>query len=273
MSEHNEKELWKEYRKREYAAVEPILLKLGFEPDTKQPHIEGERYLMQAVTTKSGRKIILLGHRVKDGKQVVIKATRDRNGTRELMHERTCREMLQKIGFAYDVFFSPEEIAFIQQDGFTISIQAFIETTCPFLERPLQEQFSLVLKAFKAQESAHSTTYDHRRRVEKIFGSRDARDYIQMFETFKNDIVQTFPKQKDVLHKAEQLLRENAETIEQYSHFLTHTDFVPHNFRVVGDNIYLLDHSGIRFGNKYEGWARFLNFMTLYNRPLEKSAH
>ena len=61
------------------------------------------------------------------------------------------------------------------------------------------------------------------------------------------------------------------EIIEQYSGFLTHTDFVPHNIRVVGENIYLLDHSSIRFGNKYEGWARFCNFMALYNPPLEKA--
>ncbi|MDC1205446.1 hypothetical protein N8083_01200 [Candidatus Pacebacteria bacterium] len=32
--------------------------------------------------------------------------------------------------------------------------------------------------------------------------------------------------------------------------------------------MYLLDHSSLTFGNKYEGWARFLNFMELYNPPL-----
>jgi len=26
----------------------------------------------------------------------------------------------------------------------------------------------------------------------------------------------------------------------------------------------------LRFGNKYESWARFINFMTLYNQPLEQ---
>ncbi|MDP2812409.1 MAG: hypothetical protein Q8O32_01825, partial [bacterium] len=52
------------------------------------------------------------------------------------------------------------------------------------------------------------------------------------------------------------------------SGFLTHWDFVPHNIRVKGNDIYLLDHSSIRFGNKYEGWARFINFMTLYNPEL-----
>ncbi|HEY5383406.1 MAG TPA: hypothetical protein VIJ88_02535, partial [Candidatus Paceibacterota bacterium] len=32
--------------------------------------------------------------------------------------------------------------------------------------------------------------------------------------------------------------------------------------------LYLLDHTSIRFGNKYESWARFINFMELYNPPL-----
>ena len=66
-------------------------------------------------------------------------------------------------------------------------------------------------------------------------------------------------------------LREHEKTIEQYSGFLTHTDFVPHNIRIHDDTIYLLDHSSLTFGNKYEGWARFVNFMTLYNPMLENA--
>jgi len=33
--------------------------------------------------------------------------------------------------------------------------------------------------------------------------------------------------------------------------------------------MYLLDWSSLEFGNKHESWARFLNFMTLYNPALE----
>ncbi len=33
--------------------------------------------------------------------------------------------------------------------------------------------------------------------------------------------------------------------------------------------LYLLDFSSLRFGNKHESWARFLNFMALYNPALE----
>jgi len=45
---------------------------------------------------------------------------------------------------------------------------------------------------------------------------------------------------------------------------------VPHNLRVNNGNIYLLDHSSIRFGSKHEAWARFINFMCLYNPELAK---
>ncbi len=71
-----------------------------------------------------------------------------------------------------------------------------------------------------------------------------------------------------LFERAYGVLRENEEVIEQYTGFLTHTDFVPHNIRIHNGQMYLLDHSSLTFGNKYEGWARFLNFMTLYNPPL-----
>lgn len=63
-------------------------------------------------------------------------------------------------------------------------------------------------------------------------------------------------------------IKENEETLDRYGGFLTHWDFVPQNFRIRNKRLYLLDHSSIRFGNKYESWARFLNFMTLYNPEL-----
>lgn len=263
---------WESYRAQELAEVTPLLATLGFTLDEHQPHIGGERHLMHAVTTASGRKLILLGKRVSDGKRMVIKATSDPAGMRELSHERTCRTALKEIAFAYQVFFSPEEILFTKQNGYLVSIQAFIEQERTFLERPLEEQFFVVLRAFKAQESAHATTYGHRRLIQKTFGQIDAEGYIRAYRTFRLNIEKNLPKRTDIhalLRRGTQTLERERATIEQYGGFLTHTDFVPHNFRIADGTIYLLDHSSLRFGNKYEGWARFLNFMTLYNRPLE----
>ena len=254
----------------ELAVATPILRELGYELDVEQPHTVGERYLMQAVTTTSGRKLILLGRRMRDGTRVVIKVTDDPAGMRELEHERICRTVLARIHFAYRVFRSPEELFFGIRSGQLLSIQRFIEQESTFLARPLVEQFSLALKAFKAQESAHVATYGHERLIKKTFGMINAPDYLAAFEGFKKNILRELPNTApmDTLNKALEELKNGRETIEQYCGFLTHTDFVPHNFRIIEGDIYLLDHSSLRFGNKYEGWARFVNFMTLYNPPL-----
>lgn len=267
----SEQKRWELYCQEELAALTPVLSRLGFSLEQEQPHLGGERYLMYAVTITSGRKLILVGSRVSDGLRVIIKATRDGSGKRELARERACRRALEQIKFAYEVFRAPEEILFTRARGFTISIQQFLEQERPFLERALEEQFFLALRAFKSQESAHATTYGHQRQIRKTFGYTDAAEYEKTFSKFRSTLEHLNleePRLTESLAAAHQHIRTGLETIEQYGGFLTHTDFVPHNVRVLNGCIYLLDHSAIRFGNKYEGWARFINFMTLYNPDL-----
>lgn len=261
---------WEAYREAELAMLRPALAALGYGLDREQPHTRGERYLMQAVTTASGKKLILLGERRSDRTRAVIKATADPAGMRELEHERACRRVLKEINFAYQVFHSPEELFFGARDGRLISIQKFIDQESPFLARPLKEQFALALTAFKAQEGAHATTYGHERLIGAVFGAMRQADYLRHFASFKANIERTAPGlvPGELLAEAQKLLESRSMTIERYGNFLTHTDFVPHNIRVQNGKIYLLDHSSLRFGNKYEGWARFINFMTLYNPPL-----
>ncbi|MFA4890427.1 MAG: hypothetical protein WC587_02215 [Candidatus Paceibacterota bacterium] len=273
MSE-NAQLLWEKYCEQEMTAVAPLLASLGFALELNQPQIGGERFLMQAVTTKNGRKLILFARRASDNKRVVIKITRDKNGRGELLHERKCRAALQNITFAYIIFLSPKEILFANKGGYTISIQEYVEQECPFLERALEEQFSTILKAFEAQEGAHATTFGHLRSIIKTFGKINAPQYLESYQDFQKNISQhsfTDEHTRALLQKGYEILTSQKETVEQYCDFLTHTDFVPHNFRIIDENIYLLDHSSIRFGNKYEGWARFLNFMTLYNPKLEEA--
>jgi hypothetical protein len=268
------KTAWEEYCKREIAVLTPILRLQGIHLDEAQPHISGERFLMQAVTTSSGRKLILLGKQA-DGSKVVVKAANDAEGIKELEHERNCRLILQKLDFAGEVFHTPQEILHMQKDGYTINVQRFIDQTCSFLDRPQAEQFSLALKAFKGQESAHATTFKHRKLIAKAFDMRDKKTYLQMFAQFAEGITHAMNNDADIsstLADAQEVLRSNQTIIEQYSGFLTHTDFVPHNIRVSEEGIiYLLDHSSLTFGNKYEGWARFINFMALHNPPLQKA--
>jgi hypothetical protein len=275
ISTNKEKEAWDTYIKQELNAVLPILKNLGFTLEDKQPHVSGERYLNQFLNPlETGKKLILVGSRKSDNRRAIIKLSRDSVGAKELHRERNNRLVMEKIDFAYRIFLSPPEILFIEKDGFTISITEFIEQERTFLERSLEEQFFFTLKAFEALEGSHATTYEHASTIRSKFGIMSADEYLKRFEIYKKDIYLHDPentKLKLVLIKAEEILTQNRENIEQYCGFLTHFDFVPHNFRISLRDIYLLDHSSLHFGNKYEGWARLLNFMTLYNPALEKA--
>lgn len=267
----NAEQNWKTYLETKLPKVTEVLGKHGFTLDDDQPHIKGERFLMKALTTVGGQKLILLGKRQDTGDRVVIKITDDAAGQSELAHEKLCRQMLHRLNFAYNVFHSPEELAFLSDGSYILSVHAFIEQDSSFLERPIAEQFNFVLEAFKAQESARATTHGHFKQITKTFGNRTSQDYLRLFEAFQSALKNKQAPQRTVelVRKASEQLHQHAQRIEQYCGFLTHTDFVPHNFRIAGDVLYLLDFSSLRFGNKHESWARFLNFMTLYNRDLE----
>lgn len=272
MSINNPQEKWQHYCQKELATVRPILEKHGFQLDQVQPHIAGERFLMQALTTSSGRKLILLGAKKADSTRVVIKATSDKNGKQEIAHERTCRQALHAINFAYDVFHSPKEVLHLEEGGMTVSIQEFIEQEKPFLDRPQPEQFSLALRAFKAQEGVRATTKGHFSSIHNIFAHYQTDDYLKNFAAFIEQTGTNVPtRTTELLQAAYDRLKSEQKSIAQYGDFLTHTDFVPHNLRIRGKAIFLLDFSALRFGNKHEGWARFLNFMALHNPELEQA--
>jgi len=266
MQNKDEKQKWEEYCKSELAVVSPMLSELGFELEKEQPHISGERYLM------SGRKLVLMGVRKSDGKRVVVKVSNDLDGKKEIKEEHERRDALNKLKFSYHKFLLPEEILFKEVGGFLFSVVLYIEQGESFMSLDLKDQFFIALGAFKIQEGVHATAHSHTKTISKIFGVTDDEYYIDKFSSFVKSCKDNYPDNA-VLHKvledAEKFLISNKETVDRYSGFLTHTDFVPHNFRIVGDDLYLLDYSSMHFGNKYESWARFLNYMTIYNRDLE----
>jgi len=270
----DQKRIWEQYCSDELSVLSILLQRKGYILSEVQPHLGGERYLMQAVSTTSGRKLILYGTH-KNGTQVVIKASRDQAGQNEISHERQCREFLTSIDFASTIFHTPEELDYFRESGFLISVQKFIDQKLTFLERPLRDQFDYALEAFKGQEGTHATTYKHLSRIKKVYGIRTGDDYVENFAKFHSTVSYLLPEEKPLhrlLSETYGVLSEEINTIDQYSNFLTHTDFVPHNFRIDTNGImYLLDYSSLIFGNKYESWARFLNFMTLYNTKLESA--
>lgn len=266
-------ETWQTYCTEELDLLKPLLAAQGLTLEEDQPHLKGERFLMQAATTASGVKLILFGTTA-TGEKVVIKATRNPAGQAELRHERRCREVLHQLKFAAEVFHTPPEVAWLEADGFVVSVQQFIDQVSTFLARPLEEQFSLALAALKAQEGAHATTASHHRLIAGIYEERHSDAYLAQLETFAAETKATLKDAvglHELLQQTHTTLKAHERTVEQYTGFLTHTDFVPHNIRIdASGTMFLLDHSSLTFGNKHEGWARFINFMTLYNPPLAR---
>lgn len=264
----NAKNTWEAYRDAEYARIEKLVHPLGFILDDEQVHIEGERYLL------SGPKLVLTGSRKEDGHRVIIKASSIPAGMREIAREHECRRVLHDIDFAYRSFYSPEELLYEKRDGVVLSITEFIAEERGFLEYPLLEQFDLALAGLEAQESVHATTYAHARAIRSAFGMKNANTYLASFAEFRSSAIAACQDDAMLLHtfdRATKFLSEERENIDRYSDFLTHTDFVPHNLRIRDGRTYLLDHTSLTFGNKYESWARFLNYMTLYHPELEQA--
>lgn len=260
-------ENWESYRNQEIARIAPTLKKLGVNLHEKQVHTSGERYLM------SGKKLVLDATHQGAGR-VIVKVSSSKKGKEEIRNDRACRQILNSINFAYQDFFLPQEIFFGEQGGCLLSVTAYIEQDQHLIDRPLEEQFFISLRALEAQESVHATTYSHTKAIRKTFGLKSAEDYLREFSEFEEKALSQEPNNKilkNVYERAKIFLREGKDTIARYAGFLTHHDFVPHNIRIKERDIYLLDHTSIYFGNKYEGWARFVNFMVHHSPELEKA--
>ena len=242
----------------------PIFAKHGFSLDADQLHIKGERYLTRPIG--GAKKILLLG-RNSDDARVVIKIGSDKQGIAEIEHERICRDTLDKMDFAHDILHSPKELLFTKECGRAITVSEFIEQEISFTERSVPEQFTLALSLLKTQEQVHATTYGHARTVRRTFGEMRADDYLQKCKTYTTEIEAAETKNqqiKETLEKSFQLLNKNKDAIEQYGGFLANWDLTPQNIRINKNHIYFLDHASFHFGNKHESWARFINFMSLY---------
>ena len=262
------KQEWEQYRAQELAGLTPLLTNTGHALDEVQLHTSGERYL------QSGKKLVLTGTRRSDNAKVIIKASSHEVGAQEIAVEHATRHLLDTLPFAYGTLLSPKELLYTTAGGYTISVTQYLEQNQNFLTRSLTEQFTLALRALEAQEGVHATTYGHAKIIQSAFGQWGAQEYIRSFLDLHAKITEADPTNASLiatLSTAQSFFTTYKETTEQYCGFLTHTDFVPHNLRVVSGDIYLLDHPSLKFGNKHESWARLCNFMMLYNPELEQA--
>lgn len=265
---------WEEYRARELRSATPFLDTLGFILDEKQVHIGGERYLMAGARDVGGggQKLVLTGRRKDDNLQVIIKVSSDPAGMREIEREHDARSILRTIEFAVRAFHSPKELLYTKEGRYRIYVTTYVKESVPFFDHSLDEQFFLALHALETQEGVHATTRDHASRIKNVFGIADVDTYLASYHAFAQGAEQANPDDAAMaraLARGEEFLHAHRVVIERYSGFLTHADFVPNNMRVSGNEIYLLDYASMYFGNKYESWARFINFMIQHNTALE----
>ncbi|MCX6786439.1 MAG: hypothetical protein NTU85_01290 [Candidatus Kaiserbacteria bacterium] len=256
----------------ELNTISGILKPLGFSLDEQQPYMSGERYLAVGV---AGGTFVLAGKSV-NGTKVIIKASCQPNGKKEIESEKKARDLMCSLSFADKKIVLPEELYYGTKGEYVFLILRFISQEKVFVAHTIEEQFFIALSAFEAQESFHATTYGHLRAIEEVFPVLSAQEYFNDFERLRAFIQKFYPDEslQTILEQSWKFLSEHRVTIDRYANYLTHTDFVPHNFRLMEHTLYMLDcvpnYATIHFGNKYEGWARFLNYMMTHSPELER---
>jgi hypothetical protein len=255
---------WHERLEREIARVREKISSLGYLLEDDQPHVKGERFLLGGST-----KVVL--HAIdKNGVRVVVKASTSPEGVLEIKQEKRVRDMLGRLSFAADTFKVPQEIHYDEDGAGVLFLTEYIEQKEVFAERSLEERFFMALRALEAQEAFHATTYEHLREVKEHFPLFDANAYISSTRGFARDL-ESVPGILPLLHDVAAMLDTNRTRIERYGNYLSHSDFVPHNIRVQGRTIWLLDYTSIHFGNKYESWARLINYMLIHDTELAEA--
>jgi hypothetical protein len=254
----------------DFRTISALLTPLGISLDKLQPYISGERYLM------SGGKLVLAGTEEKSGTKMIIKASRNKDGKKEIGSEKKSRDLMRTLSFADKKILIPEEFYFGTRGDYTFLVMRFISQEKVFAAHDIEKQFFIALSAFEAQESFHATTFEHIRAIKDIFPVLSSSEYLREFARLKDSTLNNYSDEslREELEKAENFLKENTITIDRHASYLTHTDFVPHNFRLAEHSLFMLDcvpnYSTIHFGNKYEGWARFINYMMIHSPELEK---
>jgi len=196
----------------------------------------------------------------KNFEKVIVKLSDSDGGKNEIKREKMAQDTLLKAVFSQEKIFFPEEILFGEYGNFVIRITKFVHQEKVFGAYTEEEQFFMIMREFETQESFYANTFEHINMIKDIFPVTHYKDYARKFDSF--DIG---PDKQRAL----ELLSKNAELIETRSNYLTHTDFVPSNFRVTDERVYMIDLSSMHFANRYEGLARFLNWCIIHNPSLE----
>lgn len=261
------KEEWDAWKMGEIRKATTKLRDLGYALDDEQILIGGERFL------QSGKKLVLTGQHMGRKERIIAKWSTDKSGMKEIADEHKKRTLLDALDFSYATMRFPTEVGFIDTEDHVLAITEYIPQDTIFIALPLQKQFFFALSALESQEGVHATTRSHQAAIRGLVETFDADDYLRTYEEYSARIRERTPGDgvfHQLLADGTRFMRERRTTIARYTGFLTHTDFVPHNLRVNGNSIIILDHTSLAFGNKHDSWARFINFMTVFRPDLER---
>ncbi len=239
-------------------------LKLNLKLDQDQPNIKGERFLM------SGKKVVLIGEL--DNKRSVIKYSDDASGIAEMISERENKKKFLDLDFIKSKFFFPQELYWHNNGSQALLISEYIDQGVSFITLPNAKQFKLIINLLESLEGVYIITTSHLKQINKFKDIKSVDTYLKEYDSWQGTVKKLRSDDKELitlLATCRAKLIDNYDNIKITSNYLTHTDLVPHNFRIRGDDIYFLDHTSLTFGNKYEAWARMINFMSIYNRELE----
>ena len=162
------------------------------------------------------------------------------------------------------------ELYFGAIDSYTVAVIEFVEQVKVFTSYTLREQFFMAMQAFESQESFHATTRKHYKSAISLFPEFTTNTYIKNFKDFVSNVSKNSRNEtaSKIISSAKDVLIKNKKIISTYNGYLMHSDFVPHNFRIKDKQLFLLDFVAFSLGNKYESWARFVNFMEVHNPQL-----
>ena len=242
--------------------LKDLAARVGIVLDATQLNIGGERDFL------SPNKFVLSGTHQKTGARAILKCAKHPDGIAEIAHEHKIMRALKTLPFSTEELIAPTETFYGTVGSYTVSVTDFIEQQKVYTDFSIEEQFFMAIHALESQETFHATTREHQGWVRDLFTAHTPAFYINDFKKMATDISRVWPDAKEVLEKGALFLEENRPTLDVFDRYLIHFDLVPHNFRINNRQLYLLDFVSFRLGNKYESWARFINFMEIHNPAL-----
>lgn len=230
--------------------------------DETQLNVGGERSIM------SPHKFVLTGTLNSTKKRVVLKCAKHPAGIAETQEEYLIQSTLAELPFAEQELIVPEEIFFGTEGDYIVLVTTFIEQEKVFTDHTLEEQFFMSLHTLECQESLHATTLEHEMSVRDKFRHRSPSFYLDSYRSMSSEIKSQWSEGDSILDEGLLFLTNNINLLQTFDRYLMHNDLVPHNLRIYNRQVYLLDFVSFRLGNKYESWARFINFMEIHSPQL-----